>query len=256
MTIIRKNITRPETYSLAACISGQRIRKPENPALEQATRKCLEERIKHRAKRLQNELHSRDIRRIANKASPKVPGLDKLIRSPPSLKRSPSVHGIFTGVLANLQKQAIPLSPVYPQQLCRNVPVSELAIFSPESTAIGNQKQALVKTNSVCMQPDFTCSQSSLSLSLGELMSPVDVSIGSPPTYMTAPQSFKNGAAKTTLLTPELLHFDYFSSYLTSEDLSGSIDDYLVDSAVFCPLFTKNLMKYHLKVVGALAPRA
>ncbi|EFO65086.1 Hypothetical protein GLP15_1549 [Giardia lamblia P15] len=98
---------------------------------------------------------------------------------------------------------------------------------------IDDQKQDLVKANSICMQLDLTYSQSSLSLSLGELTSPIEMSIRSPSIHMTTTQSFKNEAVKAALLTPELLHSDCFPSYLTLENLSGSIDDYFVDSTVF-----------------------
>ncbi|ESU41995.1 Hypothetical protein GSB_152035 [Giardia duodenalis] len=232
MTIIRKNNIRPEAYSLAACVSGQRIRKPENPALEQAARKRLEERIKHRARRMQDETRSKDAIRATNRVNPRMPGLDKLITSPPTVSRSPSVYGIFTGGLANVHNHATPPSTLKLQQLYCSVPLSEIVLASPDSTSDDAQKQYLIGPNQVC-QPD-TYSQSPISLSLGDFMSPTDISISSP-VYIAKTQSY-NARPISTLtapVTPELLHTDCCSSYLSPRDLNSLSDSYLTNSTVF-----------------------
>lgn len=97
-----------------------------------------------------------------------------------------------------------------------------------------NRKQSLIELKPDCVQLDsFTYPQPPLSLSIDGTNSQTDASTTLSPMYMAQLQLYMDNAIKTTLLTPELLRYDCFSSYLASQDFNSPSSDCLANSAVF-----------------------
>lgn len=151
----------------------------------------------------------------------------------PSLNRSPSIHRVITGISNNSQKSAtIALLNQSQQHLYYNIPLSTIVLNTPESTPSDNRKKPLMEAKANCIQLDTTCSQSPLSLSIYNSNSIDDVSVESLPIYATRLQSCRDDFMTDTLLTPEILRSDCFSSHLVSQYFNSSSSDCYTHTAV------------------------